>query len=213
VEEAAAKYREQGEEIPAKRARAVRSQVRDSLADALGASARRLNRAPHVTPDLEATMAARRAEEQADADADCADERLMDDGALLRAVRSSVREYADAYAEANPRQRLEYLIGDPANLRDLVARWEATGGFLLEIRGDERTRNGAGLRPLCWVWIADEFDGATLATDADYVDEMFDELPDAQLTVVELLPQGFAGEPAEKQWDAPSFASQREEMR
>lgn len=215
VAEAAAKYREQGEEIPAKRARAIRSQVRDSLADALGAAARRLDRAPHVTPDLEEAMAARR-EEADERTAEVADDaRIPDDGALLRAVRSAVRDYAQEYLESNPnigrRQRLEYIIGDPATLRDLIARWEAAGGFLLEIRGDERTRTGAGLRPRCWLWIADEFDGATLALDADYADEL-DSLPDPQLTVVELLPQGFAALEAADRWDAPSFASQREEM-
>lgn len=209
----AEKFRAQGEELPAKRARAIRAQTRDTLADALGAEARRLDHAPHQTPDLDAALAQRAAEAAEKAAAAAADDRILDDGALHRAVVAAIRDYAEEYAAAHGGDRLVYLVGGPTNRQDLIARWDAAGGFLLAVRGDARTRSGAGLRPEVLLWIAEEFEEATLALDAEYVDALFDILPEAVVEVVELLPKGYSELPEENQWDEPSFASRREEMK
>jgi hypothetical protein len=212
VEAEAERFRAQGEELPAKRARVVRAQTRDALADALDADARRLVRAPHQTPDLDKALADRAAEAAAREAEEAEDDRVPDDGALGKAVRAAIRDYADAFAVATPGERLEYLVGYAGTRKDLVTRWDAAGGFLLSIRGDVRAKTGAKRCPEIWLWIGAEFDGATLALDAEYADEMFDTLPEADLEVIELLPKGYAGWPADDQWDAPSVASRREEI-
>ena len=207
--EEADRWRAQGEKISAKRARALRSQTRDALADKLFPERAPLVEAPHETDDLVAAREARAAE-AAERAAAVDDERPLDAGRLLRAIREAMR----AYAEEDPRkdgERYQYQIGEAKHYRDMVRHWEERGGHLIVARGDPRTRNEAGATPQAWIWIQTEIETATLACDAEYAD-LVDDLADPTLDLVELLPAGYAKLAAEEQWEAPTFTTGREEM-
>jgi hypothetical protein len=208
--EEAQKFRESsGEDLPAKRARAVRQRTRDALADELFPDkAPKLQVAPHETEDLAEAKATRAAEEAVEVEEEEADERILDEGALLKSVRAAVRDYAEASGE-----QFRYLLGEAQHFADMMKRWDESGGFMFAILGDARTKTSSRVQPRCWLWIQFEFDGATLAVDAEYADEMFERLPDAQVEVVELLPAGYSTLPADDQWEIPGIATRREEMR
>lgn len=102
------------------------------------------------------------------------------------------------------------LIGGPENLADFVKKTEEDGGFLLRVDGDPRTRTKGGQPVQEYVWLEEDDPVDPIDFTVAYLDEIDEILPDAQLEVVELLPENYAElEP----WDMPAVADRREQIR
>lgn len=132
------------------------------------------------------------------------DERLNDNGRLDKCVKAALIDMAETYRTESG-QTLGMLIG--VSMAEAQKRADKDGGFIVEARGDERTRDKVGGRPTIRFWFEKEIPAmAELEIEIDYQEEYEIDLPTAEMEIVEIVP---ANEPAE--WEMPAFCTGREE--
>lgn len=147
--------------------------------------------------------------QESKAAAEAADERVIDDGRLLKAVRGTLAEYAEAYKDRNGKP-FKMLVDELSLLHPMQEHWQEKGGLLFRIDGDSRTRTRAGLAPSCLLWIEEEDPDQAIDFALEYDDAFDDMVSCPRLTVTELLPADWEKLPAEEQWESPAIAERRE---
>lgn len=206
--EAARVESEEGRKLPTRRATRLAVATRDKLLEGLG----RMPGGEDVDPEALPTEpyeeaarinAERAAEKVEQALAEAEDERILDDGALLDALRMA-RDELPEYT------RHSMHVGGPERLREFVAMHERAGGFLLRVRGDVRTKTMGGARPEGYVWMAEDL-SEQLDLGVSYDDIVDDAFPQPDLEVVELVPADYGATP-EDEWEMPSLARARERL-
>lgn len=199
---------EEGRKLPTRRATRLAVSVRDKLLEGLGKMPGGEDVDPDALPTEQFEEAARvnaerAAERVAQAEAEEEDERVLDDGALLDALRMARDELPE-------HSRHGMHVGGPEKLRDFVSMHERAGGFLLRVRGDERTKTIGGSRPEGYVWMAEDL-SEQLDLGMAYDDVVDDSFPQPDLEVVELVPADYGSTP-DDEWEMPSLARSRERM-
>jgi predicted nucleic acid-binding Zn-ribbon protein len=206
--EAARVESEEGRKLPTRRATRLAVSVRDKLLEGLGKMPGGEDEDPEALPTEQFEEAARvnveRAVEKAEqAEAEAADERVFDDGALLDAMRMARDDLPDY-------QRHLMHVGGPEKLKEFMAMHERSGGFLLRVRGDERTKTKGGARPEGYLWLAEDL-SEQLDLGVAYDDIVDDAFPQPDLEVVELVPADYGTTPDDA-WEMPPMARARERM-
>jgi DNA-directed RNA polymerase subunit RPC12/RpoP len=206
--EAARVEAEEGRKLPTRRATRLAVAVRDKLLEGLGKMPGGEDVDPDALPTAPFEEAARinveRAVEKAEqAEAEAADERVFDDGALLDAMRMARDDLPDY-------QRHLMHVGGPEKLKEFMAMHERSGGFLLRVRGDERTKTKGGARPEGYLWLAEDL-SEQLDLGVAYDDIVDDAFPQPDLEVVELVPADYGTTPDDA-WEMPPMARARERM-
>jgi len=102
---------------------------------------------------------------------------------------------------------MEYAVHE--SLDDAAQFWEAEGGFLLKVLGDERMEDEHGNRPVLYVTTRSEDD---FDLPLAYEDQVGEIVRGPLAEVVEMLPRGYSQLEDEEKWSAPIVASRREEM-
>jgi hypothetical protein len=194
VEQAAKQAAAKGKKWSKRKATGVANKVRDALCEKarMGIYADTEEYKPEPDPVVEEAkeQEAAKVEQQA---ADAADDRIVDTGQLHRAVMTA-REEAGLEGEM--------LIGGAGDLPAFNRRADEAGGFLLRIDGDKRTRTETGgtAQVFAWLSVDDPIDFMV-----PYLDEIDDLLHDAELHVVELVPDGMQDD-----WKQPTCVDRRE---
>lgn len=123
--------------------------------------------------------------------------KVPDGGRLLRAVEMAYRAYAKGLSVS-----VDYAARSADGFRDLLRAWRRHGGFLLLVRGDERTTDDVGARPMAFLWeLLDEGPDIAVAYR-----EVVSEIPLAAVEVVELIEPG-----QDAPWQVPRLAAGRRE--
>jgi hypothetical protein len=203
-----------GRKATRKRISVLRNNVRDALAQQLGLVA-----APVADPaaqldeiiaEARALEDQRREERAADAD----DQRMLDEGRLMDALINARAEFArDSGMPIN-----SIMLGDATRYVAFCRAQIESGGFLLRVVGDARTRTPAGVQPSLLMLAMAEDDVLEEHFDftQNYRDQFEgDEIDNLAWSIVELLPADY-GQPDEDgqplTWTMPRIASSREVM-
>lgn len=131
------------------------------------------------------------------------DERIKDDGRLLGVIKRTLIEFAEAYREEWGKT-LGLLIN--IGMAEAIKKADKDGGFVIEARGDVRTRDKAGRTPSVVFWLeAETTEMASLEFDLEYQEAYEMDLPTAVMEVVEIIPK------ENVDWEMPVFCTSREE--
>lgn len=210
-----ARMEARGRKTTRKRISILRNNVRDALAQQLGLVA-----APAADPaaqldqiivEARALEDQRREERAAAAE----DPRMLDDWRLMDALINARAEFArDSGLPIN-----SIMLGDATRYAAFCKAQIESGGFLLRVIGDERTRTPSGVRPSVLMLAMAEDD--VLEEHFDFTQNYLDQFEDDGIdnlawTIVELLPADY-GQPDEDgqplSWTMPRIASTREVMK
>lgn len=199
---------QEGRKMPTRRATRLAVAVRDKLLEEIGRTPAGEDVEPDALPTapfeeaalINAERAAERAEQAA---SEATDERILDDGALLDALRMARDELPEFI-------RHGMHVGGPERLREFVSMHERAGGFLLRVRGDVRTKTAGGSRPEAYVWLSEDL-SEQLDFGVAYDDIVDDAFPQPDLEIVEMLPADY-GETPDDVWDMPALARAREKL-
>ena len=131
------------------------------------------------------------------------DERIKDQDRLLKIVKNTMIDFAETYREER-KKTLGLLIN--VTVPEAVKRSNKDGGFVIEVRGDKRTRDKTGNTPSVVFWLEKETPTmAELELEIEYQDAYELELPTAELEIVEIVPK------ENVTWEMPAFCTSREE--
>lgn len=180
--------------------RDIRAKVREEVAVKLGV-AEPIGYEPEPDPiveeakETEEKQTAARAEEQTDP-------RIEDQERLRKAVLISVSEYVNEINDCAPGDIRIY-----EHSHEAVRWWDAKGGLLIRVLGDERTRTPNSRRPELYLWMAND---DTPEIPLSYTEEMDADLPDAAVSLIEMLPASYNRLPDEDKWEMAALAEDRE---
>ena len=189
-----------GKKWTKRKERDTRAKVREDVAVKLGV-AEPLEYKPEPdsiveeAKEIEGKQASAREEEQAYP-------RIEDQGRLRKAVLVSVSEYVNETDDCNPGDIRIY-----ESSHDAVSWWDSKGGLLIRILGDERTRTPNSRRPKLYLWMAND---DTPEIPLSYAEEMDADLPDAAVSLIEMLPANYNDLPEGDMWATAALAESRE---
>jgi hypothetical protein len=187
-----------------RRQRKIRAAVRDELAEKLGLFK---EEDPEEEPEEEEVEEEEVEEEkpeeeedegEEDDESDEEEETIEDGGRLFESVSQTMEDYDGG-------DTFKYELAESLTPR-ILGLW--TTGYLLKILGDERTEQN-GERPEVYLWISDEDDENVIDLSLEYSD-LYDELLDVTLEVVEMLPAEWNDYGPDEEWEAPHVADSRE---
>lgn len=131
------------------------------------------------------------------------DDRISDEGRLQKCIKEALIDAAEGY-RIRTGNSLGMLLD--VSMNEALSRADKDGGFVVEVRGDERTKDSIGSRPTFIFWFEKEPpEFHSLELPLDYSDEYEIILPSAQLEVIEIVPQ------KESNWTMPTMCTGREE--
>lgn len=137
------------------------------------------------------------------------DDRINDDGRLTKAMKTAFLEYTYEYNDETGKT-IPVLLGVP--LEEATKQADKHGGFVIEILGDERTKTKAGKTPVFYMWLENEPNDRGLELEIEYSDHFEDDLPTAEIKVIEILPKNWEEINDESRWNKPSFCIDRRIM-
>lgn len=189
----------------------IRREVRERMGQKLGLVQNQIEESDLPHRDENFAEAEKKASEADTQDVICNDDgRIFDDGALFRALSSVQSQMNQIDAKDAP----VMLIKDASGLGELVKHAdEKASGHVLLVQGDKRTKTRNGLRPVRSVWIAWDDDETEINWLSEYLDQIDDVLPDADLEVAEILPSDWDDFDDSDKWEMPTMATTREVYR
>ncbi len=196
---------DKGRKLTRKRATAIANTVRDAVAEQLGlvrAAALAVTDEQVATAQLNVERATEQATKEAAA---AADDRFMDEGHLADAIINMRAELIQAKVVPSTGM----MFGGPDRYAEFLKIYERKGGYLFRVTGDARTRGSAGVPPVAFVWMAEDY-SEHLDLALAYEEQLDGTPVDAPVAeVVELVP---ANVPEDDMWEMPTFATKREEL-
>jgi len=133
--------------------------------------------------------------------------KIYDKGRLLESVQKTLKYYKEEYEN----ERDEMLgVEVSFDYEEVAKRAEQKGGYVVKIIGDNRTKNSGEERPEVYAWITAEDKEIPLNFDIEYSDAMEKDLRDADVKVVEMIPEDYDKLDKEDTWEMPAFCEERE---
>ncbi len=191
-----------GKKWTKRKERDIRTKVREEVAVKLGVVESEEYKPPEdpIVQEAKAHEKERAKERKEDDN----DPRVQDRDRLRKAVSISVNEYVSETEECEAGSIRIY-----ERLHVAEDYWDSNGGILLKVTGDDRTRSSIGRTPEVYIWMADD---DTPEIPLSYAEEFEDDIPDAAVSITEILPSGYYELPLAERWEEATLADTREEV-